>query len=337
MCCHMPCANTLSFGGRGGRRMRPRSAGSTASARPGSPSVTRFTHRMWIGSSGIGRPRKGARKMVQDLAQVAGHGVADELADVVVDAPALAHGGDDRGEVVVEQDQVRGLARHVGAGAAHRDADVRAAAAPARRSRRRRSSRRPRRAPAAPPRSGSSARGSRARRRPSAPARSRSSSGDRRASSAPSITASLLAQDAQRLRDGARRHRVVAGDHDRPDAGRHALGHRRRGLLARRVDETHEPEEVESCLHLVDRPPRTAVRPSGATPTASTRSPSAAMRSASASARRPVDRRLALRRGHARAPRHQGLGRALGEGEVALRRRGAPSSCACGPSRRAAP
>ena len=65
MCCHMPCAKTLSCGGRGGRRMTPRSSGSAASASPGRPSVTRFTHRMWIGSSGIGRPTKGARKIVQ--------------------------------------------------------------------------------------------------------------------------------------------------------------------------------------------------------------------------------------------------------------------------------
>ena len=65
MCCHTPRANTLSPGGRGGRRMRSRSAGSIASASPGRPSVTRFTQRMWIGSSGIGSPRNGARKMVQ--------------------------------------------------------------------------------------------------------------------------------------------------------------------------------------------------------------------------------------------------------------------------------
>ena len=65
MCCHMPPAKMLSRGGRGGRCMTFPSAGSAASARPGSPSVTRLIHRMWIGSSGIGRPRNGARKMVQ--------------------------------------------------------------------------------------------------------------------------------------------------------------------------------------------------------------------------------------------------------------------------------
>ena len=46
---------------------------------------------------------------------------------------ALLDGGDDGGEVVVEQHQVGGLAGDVGAGAAHRDADVAPRAARARR------------------------------------------------------------------------------------------------------------------------------------------------------------------------------------------------------------
>lgn len=47
--------------------MMPRSAGSAASARPGRPSVTKLTHRMWMGSSGMGNSNSnsGARKMVQ--------------------------------------------------------------------------------------------------------------------------------------------------------------------------------------------------------------------------------------------------------------------------------
>ena len=65
MCCHMPCAKRLSAGGRGGRCMMPFSAGSAASATPGRPSVTRLIQRMWMGSSGMGRPRNGARKIVQ--------------------------------------------------------------------------------------------------------------------------------------------------------------------------------------------------------------------------------------------------------------------------------
>jgi hypothetical protein len=52
-------------GARGGRCMMLRSARSAGQRQPGRPSVTRLIQRMWIGSSGIGRPRKGARKMVQ--------------------------------------------------------------------------------------------------------------------------------------------------------------------------------------------------------------------------------------------------------------------------------
>ena len=71
--CYMPAtemreayrAKTLSPGGRGGRCITPRSSGSAARASPGRPSVTRLIQRMWIGSSGMGRPRNGARKIVQ--------------------------------------------------------------------------------------------------------------------------------------------------------------------------------------------------------------------------------------------------------------------------------
>ena len=65
-----PWANTPSVGGRGGRCMTSRSSGSTDSARPGRPSVTRLIQRIWIGSSGIGSPRNGARKMVQISAEL---------------------------------------------------------------------------------------------------------------------------------------------------------------------------------------------------------------------------------------------------------------------------
>ena len=60
-----PRAKMLSSGGRGGRAITSRSAGSSARARPGRPSVMRFTQRMWIGSSGTGMPRNGARNTTQ--------------------------------------------------------------------------------------------------------------------------------------------------------------------------------------------------------------------------------------------------------------------------------
>ena len=47
------------------------------------------------------------------------------LAQVVVDAPAQPHRCHDGAKVVVQQHQRRGLARHVGAPTAHRNADVR--------------------------------------------------------------------------------------------------------------------------------------------------------------------------------------------------------------------
>ena len=43
-------------GFRGGRRMSPGSAGSSASASAGAVSVTRLSQRIWIGFSGSGKP-----------------------------------------------------------------------------------------------------------------------------------------------------------------------------------------------------------------------------------------------------------------------------------------
>ena len=60
----------------------------------------------------------------QHLADVRREQEAQELADVGEDPASLADRGDDRGEVVVGEDHVRRLLGHVGAGDAHRDADV---------------------------------------------------------------------------------------------------------------------------------------------------------------------------------------------------------------------
>ena len=59
-----------------------------------------------------------------DLADVRRQQVAQELPDVGEDRPAFLDGGDDRGEVVVGEHHVGRLLRDVGAGDAHRDADV---------------------------------------------------------------------------------------------------------------------------------------------------------------------------------------------------------------------
>ena len=122
-CCHSPRAKIDSVGDRGGRRMASRSTGSSPRAIAGSPSVTRLIHRIWTGSSGTAG-RAAGQEHDPDLARVGGQQVADEAADVVVDAPPLLDGGDDRGEVVVGQDHVGRFLAHVGAGDAHGHADV---------------------------------------------------------------------------------------------------------------------------------------------------------------------------------------------------------------------
>lgn len=59
-----------------------------------------------------------------DLADVGGDEVADELLHVVVNGSALLHCSDDGGEVVISQDHLGGGLSHRCA-AAHSDADLR--------------------------------------------------------------------------------------------------------------------------------------------------------------------------------------------------------------------
>ena len=82
-------AKTPSSGRRGGRRITSGSGGSTPRAIAGRPSVTRLIKRIWIGRSGSGSRMTARQEHDQHLAGVAGQQVVDELADVVVDAPAL--------------------------------------------------------------------------------------------------------------------------------------------------------------------------------------------------------------------------------------------------------
>ena len=60
----------------------------------------------------------------RELGDVVGEVVGEEAADVGERRAALLDGGDDGGEVVVEQHQVGRLAGDVGARPAHGDADV---------------------------------------------------------------------------------------------------------------------------------------------------------------------------------------------------------------------
>ena len=107
----------------------PGSAGSRPSASAGSVSVPRSIARICstVSGSGIGPAGEREDEERHDLGHGVGEDVEDELADVVVDPPPLLDGGDDGGEVVVGEHHRRGLAGHVRAGPAHRDADVGAA------------------------------------------------------------------------------------------------------------------------------------------------------------------------------------------------------------------
>ena len=60
----------------------------------------------------------------EDLGDPSGQSVPDEAANVVVHPSAFLHGGDHGGEVVVGEDQIGCLLRHLGTPSPHRDADV---------------------------------------------------------------------------------------------------------------------------------------------------------------------------------------------------------------------
>src|SRR5919112_6467088 len=70
------------------------------------------------------KTQEGTCEHYQDLGRVARKQVLYEFADVVVDDPALLHRGDDGRKVVVGQDHISSLFGDVGAGYAHRHADI---------------------------------------------------------------------------------------------------------------------------------------------------------------------------------------------------------------------
>ena len=104
----------------------PGSARSVPSAIAGTRSVPRSIAStcMTTRGSGTAPPADPPDEERDQLADVRAEVVAGEAADVVVDRPALLDRGHDRGEVVVEQDQVGGLLGDLGAAPAHGDADV---------------------------------------------------------------------------------------------------------------------------------------------------------------------------------------------------------------------
>ena len=188
-------------GRRGGRAITSSVSGSTPMASAGPESVTRLIHRIWVASSGraisSGPPEVSPSQpasttppnTVHDLAEVGREQVAQELADVVVDQPALPHGSDDRCEVVVGQHHVGGLLAHLRARSGPSRPRCRRPSGPARRSPRPRSSRRPARRPAGHGRAPACGRGPPGRRPQPAVTRDSSHSGEPASRSAPVVTA----------------------------------------------------------------------------------------------------------------------------------------------------
>ena len=171
----------------------------------------------------------------------------DDLADVGVSGAPLLDAGDDGGEIVVGDDEVGGVARHVGAALPHGDAEVGAAE-------RRRIVHAVaghcddvaggfqslhdvdllRRLDAGEDLGLGKARLASLRR-----------SGERHDLAAGSDFAHILCE-AEFARDGERRHRMVARNHADRDAGRPARGDRFARLGPQRIDEPDEREQRQA-------------------------------------------------------------------------------------------
>ena len=187
-----------------------------------------------------------------DLADVRAQQEADHLADVGVDAAPLADRVDDGGEVVVGQRHIGGALGDVGAGDAHRAADVGGL-------------------------KGGGVVHAVAGHRDDLPlalpclddadfvlgrhARIDGDLFDRRVELVVGHRVQLRAgdgvvavgEDAQLARDGRGGDHMVAGDHHGLDARAAAGGHGRLGLRTRRVDHPHQPEEGQVGFERVGR------------------------------------------------------------------------------------
>ena len=111
-------------GARGGRRATSAAAGSFPSATPGTPCVSRLIQRIWRRLEGDGEPDERPDEHHKDLGQTAGQPVDEETDEVVVRPPALADRGGHRRQVVLDEHQVGGLLRDLGAPTAEGDTDV---------------------------------------------------------------------------------------------------------------------------------------------------------------------------------------------------------------------
>ena len=87
--------------------------------------MTTLIERICTGQSGCARPKQQGCHDDERDAAARRQGPADHFDEVVVDGTALAHGRDDRSEVVVGEHDVSGLLGGLCALGAHGDADVR--------------------------------------------------------------------------------------------------------------------------------------------------------------------------------------------------------------------
>ena len=264
MLTHIGPSTTRAARERGGRRMRRASGGSMPTARAGAASVSRLIHKIWVASSGVHDAVAAARQPQHarehdaeehrhDLARVRRQQVADELPDVREDRPPLLDRGHDRREVVVGEDHVRGFLGDVGAGDAHRDADIgrlqRGRVVHAVAGHRHhvagalQGTHDPQLVLGAHPRVDVHPT-DRLVEGPVVHALELGAGGDRR----------VRRGDAHLAGDRARGDRVVAGDHHHPDAGALGRGDRRGGLLTRRIDDAQRAEEDEVRSRSSPRP-----------------------------------------------------------------------------------
>ena len=172
------------------------------------------------------------------------------LAEVIIDAPPQPDGGDDRAEVVVQQDDRCCLARHIGATPPHRHADIGG----------------PERGRVIHPVAGHGNDRAAGLQRLDDPQflfgqdtgkdggglnRGRKV-GIRHCGQCGAVDGHISANPGV-PGDGQRRGRVVAGDHDDLDSGRFALGHGGGNRRAQRVGKAHEAEEPMVEIVLVRR------------------------------------------------------------------------------------
>ncbi len=116
-----------SRGSLGGRLKASGSGGSTASAKVGKMSLTRFTHSNCIVLSGV--PASDGTNHHHDLREIGGGEKMERLANIAVDCPPFRDRYDHRAEIVVLQYNVRYASCGIRARFAHRDTDIAALSA----------------------------------------------------------------------------------------------------------------------------------------------------------------------------------------------------------------